>query len=210
MDISSIRTTYSQAELSESDANPLPAKQFEIWFNQAVNSEITEVNAMTLATADKNGIPSARIVLLKGLKNEGLVFFTNYNSKKSHDIFENPNVAVVFFWKELERQVRIKGIVEKIDEAENNEYFNSRPFESRVGAIASPQSAPITKLELEENYKRILKSSSTESIKRPEHWGGFLINPMEWEFWQGRPGRLHDRLRYKKENHIWKIERLAP
>lgn len=210
MEISSIRTSYSQAELSESDANPLPSKQFEIWFNEAINSEITEVNAMTLATADKNGMPSARIVLLKGLKNDGLVFYTNYKSKKSQDIFENPNVAVVFFWKELERQVRIKGSVEKIDEAENNEYFNSRPFESRVGAIASPQSSPITKLELEENYKRILKSSSTESIKRPEHWGGFLINPTEWEFWQGRPGRLHDRLRYKKENHIWKIERLAP
>lgn len=208
--ISSIRTDYHKQSLNEIDAYPLPHNQFKKWFDEAVDCNVPEVNAMTLATVDSNCFPSARIVLLKGFEEKGLVFYTNYNSKKGFDISSNPNVALVFFWKEMERQVRIRGVVEKLSDKESDEYFNSRPFESKIGALASPQSTIISKQELEKNFENLKGKLSGKEVVRPEHWGGYVVKPIEWEFWQGRPSRLHDRLRYSFKDSIWKMERLAP
>lgn len=208
--ISAIRTDYHKQSLDEKDACKLPQDQFKKWFDEAAAAKVIEVNAMTLATADSNGLPSARIVLLKGLEEKGLVFYTNYDSKKGSDISENPNVALVFFWRELERQVRVRGVVEKLSAEESDEYFNSRPFESKIGAMASPQSKIIKKEDLETGFNSLLKSNLGKEVVRPKNWGGYVVKPVEWEFWQGRPGRLHDRLRYSFEDSIWKMERLAP
>ena len=208
--ISAIRTDYHKQSLDEKDACTLPQDQFKKWFDEAVDAKVIEVNAMTLATADNKGLPSARIVLLKGLEEKGLVFYTNYDSKKGSDLSQNPNVALVFFWRELERQVRVRGLVEKLSEKESDEYFNSRPFESKIGAMASPQSKIIKKEDLETGFNNLLKKYIKQEVVRPENWGGYVVKPVEWEFWQGRPGRLHDRLRYSLIDSIWKMERLAP
>ncbi len=208
--ISAIRTDYHKQSLDEKDACNLPQDQFKKWFEDAVHADVIEVNAMTLATVDSNGFPSARIVLLKGLEEEGLVFYTNYDSKKGSDISENPNVALVFFWRELERQVRVRGKVEKLNDEESDKYFNSRPFESKIGAMASPQSKIISKEKLENNFQNLKEEYKDQEIVRPNNWGGYVVKPVEWEFWQGRPGRLHDRLRYSFKDSIWKMERLAP
>ncbi len=171
-----------------------------------------EPNAMTLATASADGFPSARIVLLKDFNEKGFVFFTNYSSFKGKQLEENPKACLVFFWKELERQVRITGLIEKISDSENDEYFYSRPKESQLGALASPQSQVIENREwLEDNYKKLLDEAVDKDVKRPAHWGGYRVKPVIIEFLQGRPGRLHDRLQYTlQENGEWKIERLAP
>jgi pyridoxamine 5'-phosphate oxidase len=208
--IASIRKDYSKKKLTEAKANADPYKQFAKWWKQALKSEIVEPNAMTLATASADGMPSARIVLLKDFNENGFVFFTNYNSYKGKQLEENPKACLVFFWKEVERQVRLTGLVEKISAAENDEYFYSRPKESQLGANASPQSEVIESREwLDEHYRKL--SKETKDIQRPEHWGGYRVNPVIFEFWQGRPGRLHDRLQYSlQEDGSWKIERLAP
>ena len=208
--IASIRKEYTKKKLSEAKALPDPFAQFAKWWRQALKSGITEINAMTLATASADGMPSARIALLKDYSEKGFVFFTNYNSFKGQQLAENPKACLVFFWKELERQVRITGIVEKISTEENDEYFYSRPVESQVGAIASPQSQVIESREwLDENFKKTAREN--KEPKRPSHWGGYLVKPVIIEFWQGRPGRLHDRLQYSLQNDgTWKIERLAP
>lgn len=209
--IADIRTDYMLHSLSEEDVAADAIDQFTNWWHDALNSEIDEVNAMTLATASANGIPAARIVLLKGYDEKGFVFFTNYNSDKGNELNENPNAALVFFWKELERQVRITGRAEKISASESDNYFYSRPLESRVGAWASNQSSVIPGREiLEENVKKIAEQFGAE-VPRPPHWGGYRLEPSVIEFWQGRSSRLHDRILYTKTvNGEWKIERLSP
>jgi pyridoxamine 5'-phosphate oxidase len=211
-DIGAIRKNYSRKKLKEEKAASDPIKQFAKWWKQAVSSDIEEVNAMTLATASADGVPSARIVLLKDFSEKGFSFFTNYNSFKGRQLAENPKACLVFFWKELERQVRITGLIEKLSAEASDAYFNSRPEESRIGAIASPQSQVIENREwLDGHYKQMKKNLSGNAIQRPEHWGGYLVKPVIIEFWQGRPGRLHDRLQYTMDgNGAWRIERLAP
>lgn len=210
-DIAGIRRNYSLEKLDEKNIAEDAIDQFTTWWDEAVKSEIDEVNAMTLATATPDGKPSARIVLLKGYDANGFVFFTNYNSNKGHALEANAHAALVFFWKELERQIRIEGAVEKVSNAESDAYFHSRPVSSRIGAWASPQSTVITNREiLDENVAKF-SAQFGDAIPRPQHWGGFRIKPEMIEFWQGRSSRLHDRIRYTKSaEHTWKIERLAP
>ncbi len=211
-DIASIRKVYSQKTLSEADVDANPFKQFDKWWKEALTSDIDEVNAMTLATASADAVPSARIVLLKGYSEDGFVFYTNYNSYKGKQLMENPKACLVFFWKELERQVRITGIVQKTSVKESEEYFHSRPLASQVGAAVSPQSEVIENREwLEKKFLELEKNLDANVIDRPEHWGGYAVRPVIIEFWQGRPSRLHDRIEYSlQENGEWKIQRLAP
>jgi pyridoxamine 5'-phosphate oxidase len=210
--IADIRKSYSQKKLMESKANPDPLKQFTTWWKQALKSKLEEVNAMTLATASSDGVPAARIVLLKDFGKSGFTFFTNYNSGKGRQLSENPKACLVFFWKELERQIRITGIVEKISEEDSTTYFNSRPFDSQIGSRVSPQSQVIESREwLDNKFKQLKKDTASKSIQRPANWGGYLVKPQMIEFWQGRPGRLHDRLLYTlQDKGHWKMERLAP
>jgi len=210
--IADIRKDYIKQTLLEKDIDNDPFIQFDKWWDEAVKSELDEINAMTLATATSNGIPSARIVLLKSASEEGFVFYTNYNSQKGKELLENPNACLVFFWKELERQVRISGKVEKVSAEESDEYFASRPEGSRIGAWASPQSSIIASREIiEENIAKYQQQFQEENITRPLHWGGYIVIPSVIEFWQGRPSRLHDRIQYTlNEQGAWKIERLAP
>ncbi len=212
MNIADIRKDYKLQSLSEKDVNRNPFRQFDLWWREAVDSQIDEVNAMTLATANTAGIPSARIVLLKGYDDNGFIFFTNYNSHKSAEIKENPNACLVFFWKELERQVRITGGIEQISEKESDEYFYSRPLISRIGAWASDQSTVIDSREsLEEKFKTLEQTYSNKEIPRPPHWGGYRVIPSQIEFWQGRSGRLHDRIEYTlEESDSWTFKRLSP
>ncbi len=210
--IADIRKEYKLETLDESDVQADAIKQFHKWWNEALMSEIEEVNAMTLATATSAGKPRARVVLLKGYDESGFVFFTNYQSNKGRELEENPVASLVFFWKELERQVIIEGTVEKATAGESDLYFHSRPVESRIGAWASPQSKVIASRHvIEENLSELQKSFAGKEIDRPPHWGGYIVQPTIIEFWQGRPGRLHDRIQYtKQQDGSWKIERLAP
>lgn len=211
-DIAQLRQEYSAQVLLEATAAPDPFMQFQIWWQQVIDSEITEPNAMTLATASADGVPSARIVLLKGFDKDGFVFYTNYNSFKGQQLAENPKACLVFFWKELERQVRITGLVAPVPTEESDAYFNARPEGSRIGAWASPQSQVIENRDwLDAQYSQKAKELSGTSIRRPPHWGGYAVKPVLVEFWQGRPSRLHDRLQYTlQDDGGWKIERLAP
>ncbi len=222
-EIADIRKDYKLASLEEADVAANPIDQFTRWWNEAVASQIDEVNAMTLATANAAGVPAARIVLLKGYNPNGFIFFTNYESDKGKNLAQNPQAALVFFWKELERQIRIEGTVEKVSAEESDRYFNSRPASSRIGAWASPQSAVIeNRMVIEQNVERYSSIFANDSIERPDHWGGYIVKPTSIEFWQGRSSRLHDRIKYTLENSAynaatdtrtdlnWKIERLAP
>jgi pyridoxamine 5'-phosphate oxidase len=210
--IADIRRDYSLKTLLETEVADNPFLQFGDWWQQAIESEIDEVNAMTLATASLEGVPSARIVLLKAYDEKGFVFFTNYESAKGQELAENPKASLLFFWKELERQVRITGLVEKVSAAENDEYFLSRPTGSQIGAWASPQSHVIENRSwLENRVKELDEKFKTEPLTRPPHWGGYRVKPVIIEFWQGRSSRLHDRIQYTlQDNGGWKIERLAP
>jgi pyridoxamine 5'-phosphate oxidase len=209
--IADIRKDYKLRSLSELDVAANPINQFTIWWNEAVASNIDEVNAMTLATADASGRPSARIVLLKGMSINGFEFFTNYESNKGKEMAANNKVALVFFWKELERQIRIEGTVSKLSEVESDTYFFSRPAESRIGAWSSPQSKIIENREiLDENVLQIRATFEGNEITRPPFWGGYIVKPACIEFWQGRSSRLHDRIAYFLENDSWTIKRLAP
>ncbi len=210
--IADIRREYKLESLSEAEVHPDAIQQFTRWWDEALKSKIDEVNAMTLATASCDGLPSARIVLLKGYDNKGFVFYTNYNSFKGQQLSENPRGCLVFFWKELERQVRITGVVTQVAKAESDEYFNIRPEGSRIGAIASPQSQVIPTREwLEAEVEKLMNKLTSNTIERPAHWGGYRLMPAIIEFWQGRPNRLHDRIQYSlQEDGGWKIERLAP
>jgi pyridoxamine 5'-phosphate oxidase len=210
--IADIRKNYSLKQLLESDADPDPVKQFHKWWNEALEARLEEVNAMTLATASADGFPSARIVLLKSFSENGFSFFSNYKSFKGQQLEENPKACLVFFWKELERQVRITGLVEKLDALSNDTYFFSRPLDSQIGAITSPQSQVVENREwLQAKFLQLKKEFEGKKPERPAHWGGYLVRPVIIEFWQGQPGRMHDRLQYSlNDNGGWKIERLAP
>jgi len=210
--IADIRRDYSHKSLSEKDVHEDPIKQFAKWWDEATHSKIDEVNALTIATASADGLPSARVVLLKGFNEKGFVFFTNYESYKGKHLAENPKACLVFFWKELERQVRVTGLVEKISAKESDLYFNSRPEASRIGAWTSPQSRVIESRHwLDEKFNELVNKMEGTEIPRPPFWGGYLVKPVEIEFWQGRPSRLHDRILYSlEEGGTWKIERLAP
>ena len=210
--IADIRKDYQLQSLLETAVANNPFEQFNHWWDDAVKSELDEVNAMTLATASATGMPSARIVLLKSVSADGFIFFTNYNSHKGKELEENPFACLVFFWKELERQIRITGTIEKVSAAESDEYFHSRPVGSRIGAWASPQSSVITSREtIEANIVKYEQEFAGAGIARPAHWGGYIVRPTVIEFWQGRPNRLHDRLQYTKlQEGSWKLERLAP
>lgn len=209
--IAHIRQDYMLASLDEATAGNDPLAFFRRWFDEAIRAELSEVNAMTLATADANGLPHARIVLLKGLDNAGFSFFTNYDSAKAKDMDACHHAALVFFWKELERQVRIEGTVEKTDTAESDAYFHSRPAGSRIGAWASPQSQVIPdRSVIDDNITRYSQQFSDGDIPRPGHWGGYRVIPQLIEFWQGRSSRLHDRIVFKRTNAGWEKYRLAP
>jgi pyridoxamine 5'-phosphate oxidase len=210
--IANMRKVYQLQSLSEKDVEDDPIKQFQNWWQHAIETKIEEPNAMTLATCNASGKPSARIVLLKAIKENGFVFFTNYQSRKAKEIEENAFVALVFFWKELERQIRIEGKIEKINAKESDEYFSIRPRESQIGAWSSPQSSIIENAEvLQKNVTKFIKQFKSKEIPRPDFWGGYIVEPIAIEFWQGRPGRLHDRLKYSlSENNGWIKNRLAP
>lgn len=210
MSVADIRQRYGKFELLESDMATTPTEQFRRWFSQALEAGVQEPNAMTLATLGPDLHPSARIVLLKGFDERGFVFYTNYQSRKGRELAAHPRASLLFFWQPLERQVRIEGRVEQTSPEESEEYFRSRPLESRIGAWVSPQSQPISREDLEAR-KRKLTESLGDDPARPPHWGGYRVVPHYMEFWQGRPSRLHDRVAYRlqAESH-WTLQRLAP
>lgn len=212
LDLSTLRKNYALEALSEIDVHHDPLAQFDHWFREAMEAQMPEPNAMTLATADAEGRPSARIVLLKGIDHQGFVFFTNYESRKGRELAENPQAALLFNWLELERQIRIEGRVERIDAQASEAYFQSRPKGSQIGAWASPQSRVITGRELLEEKMEELNDTfkHEENLPLPPFWGGYRLRPECIEFWQGRENRLHDRIQYTRTDTGWKIERLAP
>lgn len=209
--LSDLRKDYKLRTLGEEDVLPDAIAQFKKWWQEALDCEIEEPNAMALSTVDEEGAPSSRIVLLKDFDEEGFTFYTNYDSHKAHDIMQHNRVALLFFWKELERQVRIEGSAEKIAAAESDAYFKSRPQGSKIGAWASPQSRVIENRQvLETKVAETEKKFENTEVERPANWGGYIVHPGSIEFWQGRSSRLHDRLKYSRENKDWKIVRLAP
>lgn len=211
-DIQNLRENYKRARLSFSDLHPNPKTQFEHWFKEAKNSQILEPNAMILSTVSKKNTPNARVVLLKEISNNGLIFYTNYKSHKGLEIEDNPNVCLTFLWKELERQVRVTGLAKRISEEHSKAYFQSRPRGSQIGAWVSPQSDVIPDRSILENKKKEIETrfEGQEKLPLPPNWGGYEIQVSSIEFWQGRPNRLHDRFLYTKTIGDWKIERLAP
>jgi len=209
--IQNLRQDYKSATLDESDVDNNPVTQFKKWFDQAVEAQVYEPNAMTLATADKAGRPDARIVLLKGVEQDGFRFFTNYLSAKGKELKRNPYAALVFFWPDLERQVRIEGTVEKLDKETSEDYFVTRPLASQIGAVASPQSQIIPNREfLEEKFDELKSKAEGKTIAKPAHWGGYIVKPTRIEFWQGRRSRLHDRINFELIKGSWVKTRLAP
>ena len=211
LDLASLRRTYALSSLDEGAVDTDPIHQFERWFADAVSAEALEPNAMTLATASRDGVPSGRIVLLKGVDARGFVFFTDFRSRKGAELTENPLAALVFLWKEIERQVRVTGAVARVSDADAEAYFRSRPVGSRLGAWASHQSAVIAdRRVLEDRLRDVTARFADGDVPLPSHWGGFRVVPDEVEFWQGRPDRLHDRLLYRRAEAGWTVARLSP
>jgi pyridoxamine 5'-phosphate oxidase len=208
--LANIRNEYNLQALEEKDLKDSPIQLAQEWLSLALEKNVYEPTAMTLSTVSSDLQPSSRIVLLKDIQSDGFVFFTNYASQKGKQIEENPKVGLLLFWKELERQIRIEGTCQKITESESDAYFNSRPTGSRIGAIVSPQSNVIPNREFLENLVSEWSLKPESSLKRPEHWGGYLVKPHRFEFWQGRSSRLHDRFEYAWMSNQWKINRLAP
>lgn len=209
--IADLRREYASRALSEEQADRDPIRQFTIWFEEAVAAQLLDVNAMTLATVSADGDPAARIVLLKGFDEAGFVFFTNYDSAKGAQLAAHPRACLLFFWVELERQVRITGAIARVSRDESDEYFHSRPFESQVGAWASAQSATIAgRAPLEERYAQLASQYAGQVVPLPPFWGGYRVAPERMEFWQGRKSRLHDRLLYTREASSWRRSRLSP
>ena len=211
-DLASLRRNYARESLTEADVNPDPIAQFDHWFREALNSELSEPNAMTVATATRDGRPSARTILLKGFDHRGFVFYTNYESRKGQELDENPQAAILFNWLELERQIRIEGAVERVSQEESEAYFQSRPKGSQIGAWASPQSRVLPERgELEAKVAELTTTFKHDDVlPLPPFWGGYRVRPDVIEFWQGRENRLHDRIRFTKTETGWNIERLAP
>ena len=207
-EIQILREEYSKNTLDKADVHADPIQQFRNWLNESIRAKLPEPNAMTLSTVDRENKPHSRIVLLKGIEKKGFVFYSNYKSDKGLEIEGNPNVSLCFLWKELERQV---SVAKKISSESSEEYFMSRPFKSQIGAIASEQSSVIENRKvLEETFKKLTEQYSTGNVPMPEHWGGYIVEPSAVEFWQGRSSRLHDRIKFEKENNSWTIKRLAP
>lgn len=212
-DISDLRRNYTLATLSEKDVMVNPLLQFELWLNDAIDAGTLEPTAMCLSTVDEDAKPSSRIVLLKQIKSDGFIFFTNYESRKGKQIEQNPHCALNFVWHELERQVRVEGVVEKVSATESDSYFERRPVKSKLGAWASPQSKVITDRECVENLMVVYEQNfSDKEVSRPPNWGGYILKPRLIEFWQGRSNRLHDRIQFRwdEQSPEWIIERLAP
>lgn len=210
-DIQQLREDYSQSTLDENDVHADPIHQFNDWLNESIQSKLPEPNAMTLSTVDSDHKPHSRIVLLKGIEKGRFIFYTNYNSDKGKEIETNPYVSLCFFWKELERQVRIDGIVKKTSREDSEEYFKIRPTKSQIGALASDQSKEIESREvLEKRFEELTEKYLTGNVPIPAYWGGYTVHPISIEFWQGRRSRLHDRIKYFNENKNWIIKRLAP
>ena len=212
MDLEALRREYVFGSLNEKDLDVDPFRQFDVWFRNAVDTGIELADVMTVATASRDGVPSARIVVLRGVDERGFVFYTDYRSAKSRDLVENPRAALVFYWRELGRQVRITGAVQKVSAEESARYFHSRPLESRLAALASSQSEVIPDRKvLEERYETLKSEYPSGDVPHPDNWGGFRVSPDEFEFWQGRELRLHDRIRYKRDgDDAWVTERLSP
>lgn len=211
-DVKDMRQDYNRSELLESNAAADPFDQFDLWFHEAKDGGIIEPNAMTIATASKAGVPSARLVLMKEYSKDGVVFYTNYDSRKGHDLAENPKASLLFYWELLQRQVRIEGTVEQVPADQSDAYFSVRPIGSRIGAIASPQSHVIEdRGVLEEKVAELqAKHAEEDKVPRPQNWGGYIVKPTYFEFWQGRSSRLHDRLAYELVDGVWNRVRLAP
>ncbi len=211
IDYSAIRHDYSNDELNENQVESSPFDQFKLWFDEAISSDLfPDPNAMVLSTVNKDGFPSSRIVLLKEFSKESFTFYTNYNSRKSNNIAENPKASLLFFWDKMERQIRIEGIIQKTSIEQSQAYFNSRPKESKIGAWASNQSQKTSKEELQSNYNNLAQKFEETEVPYPEFWGGFSIIPSYFEFWQGRPSRMHDRITYTLKESNWHIIRIAP
>jgi pyridoxamine 5'-phosphate oxidase len=210
-DVADLRKEYTRAGLSESDVSSDPIEQFRRWFDEALAADLHEPNAMTVATATPDGAPSARVVLLKGFDDRGFVFYTNYEGRKGRELEENPRVALLFYWGELERQVRIEGAASRTGEEESDAYYASRPRGSRLGALASRQSSEIgSREQLEDRLAGLEREYEGWDVPRPPYWGGYRVEPESFEFWQGRENRLHDRLAYHRDHGAWEIQRLQP
>lgn len=209
-DLKNMRSSYEQDQLLESNIDKNPFIQFTNWFEQVIKAKIIDPNAMTLATASKKGIPSVRVILLKGYDKSGFTFYTNYGSRKGKELTENPNASLLFWWKEFERQIRIEGKVKKLSREESKDYFNLRPLKSRYGALASNQSEVVESREVLEKKFAELEKKFGDDPPIPENWGGYKLVPDRFEFWQGRSDRLHDRICYEKVEYDWKIFRLQP